>query len=169
MEGDSIMLIEVPYNRILAVEYAKTWALKRNPAYYNFQGLGGDCTNFAPQCLFAGSNVMNYTPVLGWYYSGSKDRSASWSGVEYLFNFLTTNQNVGPYAVETDISNLEAGDLVQLGNSESHFYHTPVVVETGPLYIFVAAHTLDSYMRPLSTYLYDNLRCLHISGVRKYQ
>lgn len=163
------MLIEVPYNRILAVEYAKTWALKRNPAYYNFQGLGGDCTNFASQCLFAGSNVMNYTPVLGWYYSGSNDRSASWSGVQYLYNFLTTNQSVGPYAVETDMSNLEVGDLIQLGNSENHFYHTPVIVGIDPQEIFVATHTFDSFMRPLSSYVYDNIRCLHIVKVRKYQ
>lgn len=29
------------YNREKAVEYAKKWALERNPAYYNFDGIGG--------------------------------------------------------------------------------------------------------------------------------
>lgn len=163
------MLIEVPYNRFLTVEYAEKWALKRNPIYFNFQGMGGDCTNFASQCVFAGSNVMNYTPVLGWYYNNSNDRSASWSGVQFLFNFLTSNKSVGPYAVETDISGLEVGDLIQLGNAENHFYHTPVIVGIEPEEIYVAAHTFDAFMRPLSSYMYANIRCLHIAGVRKYQ
>ncbi|HCC02401.1 MAG TPA: hypothetical protein DEP60_06835 [Ruminococcaceae bacterium] len=30
------MPIEVSYNRTRAVAYAKTWALKRNPNYLNF-------------------------------------------------------------------------------------------------------------------------------------
>ena len=163
------MLIEVPYNRDRAAEYARVWALGRNPAYVNFQGLGGDCTNFASQCVFAGSNVMNYTPVVGWYYNSSSDRSASWSGVQYLFNFLTTNRSVGPYAVETDINSIQTGDLIQLGNANNHFYHTPVIVQADPQDILVAAHTFDAYMRQLSSYSYINIRYLHIVGVRKYQ
>ena len=58
----------VAYDRKAAVEYARKWAYGRNPAYYDFSRLGGDCTNFASQCVYAGSDVMNYTPVLGWYY-----------------------------------------------------------------------------------------------------
>lgn len=163
------MLIEIPYNRDRAAEYARIWALERNAAYLNFQGLGGDCTNFASQCLFAGSSVMNYTPVLGWYYNSSADRSASWSGVQYLYNFLTTNKSTGPYAVETDANGLEMGDLIQLGSTSTHFYHTPFIVAADSQNIMVAAHTFDAYMRPLSSYTYNNIRYLHIVGVRKYQ
>jgi hypothetical protein len=90
-ERSNCMPIEVSYNRTRAVAYAKTWALKRNPNYLNFDKLGGDCTNFASQCIFAGSGVMNYTPVLGWYYNNSQDRTASWSGVQYLANFLISD------------------------------------------------------------------------------
>lgn len=43
------------YKRNLAVAYAKKWALSRNPKYYNFDPVGGDCTNFISQCLYAGS------------------------------------------------------------------------------------------------------------------
>ncbi len=50
---------EVGYNRQAAVEYAEKWAFKRNPAYLNFDSLGGDCTNYASQCIFAGAKVMN--------------------------------------------------------------------------------------------------------------
>ena len=51
------------YNRANAVAYAKKWAYGRNPKYYDFSDLGGDCTNFASQCIYAGSGVMNYTPT----------------------------------------------------------------------------------------------------------
>ena len=54
-----------PYDRQAAVTYAHRWAYHRNPDFYNFDELGGDCTNFASQCLYAGSGVMNYTPTFG--------------------------------------------------------------------------------------------------------
>ena len=57
-----------PYNRQAAVAYAHRWAFGRNPAYSNFDGMGGDCTNFASQCLYAGTGIMNFTPTYGWYY-----------------------------------------------------------------------------------------------------
>ncbi len=61
-----------PYNRQAAVAYAHRWAFGRNPAYSNFDGMGGDCTNFASQCLYAGTGIMNFTPTYGWYYLSLK-------------------------------------------------------------------------------------------------
>ena len=87
---------EIPYNRNAAVDYARIWALGRNPSYYNFDDVGGDCTNFVSQCIYAGAQAMNYTSVLGWYYRSSYDRTASWSGVEYLYKFLVNNMGLGP-------------------------------------------------------------------------
>ena len=78
----------VTYNRDKSVEYAHQWAYGRNPAYYNFDQLGGDCTSFISQCLYAGCGVMNYTRDTGWYYISSYDRAAAWSGVEFLHRFL---------------------------------------------------------------------------------
>ena len=89
----------IPYRRSLAVQYARRWALSRNPAYYNFDDLGGDCTNFASQCIYAGSGVMNYTPIYGWYYITANDRTASWTGVEYLHRFLVGNEGGGPLSL----------------------------------------------------------------------
>lgn len=159
--------MEYPYERSAVVEYAKKWALSRNPAYLDFEELGGDCTNFASQCIYAGSGVMNWTPVMGWYYASSNRRTASWTGVEYLYRFLTTNQGPGPYAKEVDATDALPGDLVQLGTASGHFYHSPVIVENGSAGILVAAHTFDAWRRPLNTYVYDRARFLHILGVRK--
>ena len=99
----------IPYRRSLAVQYARRWALSRNPAYYNFDDLGGDCTNFASQCIYAGSGVMNYTPIYGWYYITANDRTASWTGVEYLYRFLVGNEGAGPFGRVTQLQNIRAG------------------------------------------------------------
>lgn len=158
---------EIPYNRAAAVAYARNWALSRNPAYYNFEKIGGDCTNFASQSIYAGARVMNFTPVMGWYYRSSSDRSASWTGVEYLFNFLVNNRSVGPYAHVVSRDQVQPGDIVQFGTDSGGFYHSPVITAVTPT-ILVAAHTYDALDRPLFTYTYDKVRFLHIDGVRTW-
>lgn len=156
---------EIPYNRDAAVAYARRWALERNPAYYDFEKIGGDCTNFVSQCIYAGAQTMNFTPVFGWYYRSSYDRSASWSGVRYLYNFLVNNQGIGPYARVVQQREAEPGDIVQLGTESGDFYHSPVITAITPT-ILVAAHTYDALDRPLSSYVYEAVRFLHIEGVR---
>lgn len=155
------------YNREAAAQYAKRWAFRRNPQYYDFSNIGGDCTNFASQCIFAGAEIMNYTKVFGWYYINANDRSPSWTGVEYLYNFLINNTGNGPFAEDAPISKLEIGDVVQLGTGTGDFYHSPVVVGRRNGIIYVAAHTYDAYMRPLSSYNFSAARGIHILGVRK--
>ena len=157
----------IRYDREAAVLYAKRWAFGRNPDYYNFDLIGGDCTNFASQCLFAGCGMMNFTPVTGWFYRSADDRTASWTGVEYLFNFLTGNNGEGPFAVRTDLDKLQPGDIVQLATATDDFYHSPVVVAVKGRKIFVAAHSYDAYMRPLNSYNFAKVRGIHIEGVRK--
>ena len=87
---------ELFYNRQWVVNYARVWAYSRNPRFYDFSDLGGDCTNFASQCIFAGAGVMIYTPEVGWFYIDANDRSPSWTGVEFLYDFLVNNLSVGP-------------------------------------------------------------------------
>lgn len=158
----------LPYNRRAATDYARKWAFRRNPAYYDFSRIGGDCTNYASQCLYAGSGVMNFTPVTGWFYIDANDRTASWTGVEFFYRFLVGNEGAGPFAEETDENGLETGDFVQLGRDTGDFYHTPVVVGFSPRGVpLVAAHSYDVYRRPLTSYRFERLRCLHILGVRR--
>jgi len=159
------------YNRQLAVEYAHRWAYGRNPAYYNFSGIGGDCANFASQCIYAGAGVMNHTPVYGWYYYDSNNRSAAWSSVHYLHRFLTTNTGPGPYGSEVPLERILPGDILQISTWMEEFHHTLVVVATGGVpdssNTLVACHSYDSDNRPLDTYDIKKLRCIHIEGVRR--
>ncbi len=97
----------VDYNKNLAISYAQKWALARNPQYYNFDAVGGDCTSFVSQCLFAGCKKMNYSRQNGWYYNSGYDKSPSWSGVEFLYHFLTTNVGFGPRAKEVFQNQIE--------------------------------------------------------------
>lgn len=156
---------ELLYNREKAVRYALMWAHGRNPDYLDFEELGGDCTNFASQCIYAGAGVMNYTPTFGWYYNSASDRTPSWTGVEYLYNFLISNKGAGPYAAEVPQSQAQPGDIVQLGSTTGRFYHSPVITAVNDGQIFVSAHTFDAFMRPLSSYIYEKIRFLHIDGV----
>lgn len=162
-----IFLREFAYNREWAVNYARVWAYSRNPKFYDFADLGGDCTNFASQCIYAGAGVMNYTPETGWFYISANDRTPSWTGVEFLYDFLVNNLSVGPYGSEVPISEALSGDIVQLANSEGDFYHTVVIVSTFPE-ITVAAHSRDALNKPLNSYDFAFARAIHIDGVRAW-
>ncbi len=157
------------YDRERAVEYARRWAYGRNPRYYDFSSIGGDCTNFASQCIYAGSGIMNYTPLYGWFYINANNRTPSWTGVNELYRFLINNKSEGPQGVVTALADIEPGDIVQLKfGSGERFDHSPVVIDAGsgtPESILVAAHSIDSSCRPLSSYSYTGLRPIHIYNV----
>ncbi|MBQ7377521.1 MAG: amidase domain-containing protein [Clostridia bacterium] len=159
-------MIEKIYDRTRAYEYARTWAFSRNPLFTDFTGIGGNCTNFVSQAIFAGGCVMNFTPVFGWYYRSSDDRTASWTGVEYLYNFLVGNLGEGPYARQVAAGDLQIGDVIQLGRENDGYYHTLLVVGFENNSYLVAAQSDDAFLRPLSTYDYDFARFLHIEGIR---
>lgn len=154
------------YDRLSAVQYAHKWAYKRNPKYFDFSNFGGDCTNFISQCLLAGGAKMNYKDTFGWYYKSADDRTPSWSGVEFFYNFLINNKAAGPYAGEVDISTIDPGDVVQLSFMPGKFSHTLMVVKTTAVNklnnVLIATHTNDSDNRPLSSYDVVKYRFLKI-------
>ena len=166
------MIRIVPYDREAAVSYAHRWAYGRNPLYYDYENLGGDCTNFASQVLYAGIGIMNFTPDLGWYYRDANDKAPAWSGVEFFWNFMTRKEKtVGPFGRPCALRGLKPWDFVQLWHRrEGRFGHTPVVVDTGSIptlrNTLVAAHSEDADYRPLSSYSFQKIRFLHILGGR---
>lgn len=166
------MLKEKEYDRQAAKAYADYWAYRRNPMYYNFNELGGDCTNFVSQCVYEGSNVMNYTPTFGWYYINLNDRAPAWTGVNEFYNFITKNKEEGPYGSLSNVSNIKVGDVIQMKINHDYFHHSVIVVETGEKpsleNILVASHHNDANNRSILTYEYKDIRFLHIEGVRYY-
>lgn len=157
---------EFPYNRDAVIEYARKWALSRNPSYYDFEKIGGDCTNFISQCLFAGGNAMNYTVDTGWNYRSLSDRAPAWSSVEFLFRFLISNKGIGPTASIAAEREVLPGDLIQLGTRDGHFYHTLIITHISPQ-ILICAHSYDALDLPLERYQYGNVRYLHVEKVNR--
>ncbi|MFR1837392.1 MAG: amidase domain-containing protein, partial [Turicibacter sanguinis] len=65
------------YNRQKAIDYARKWALGRNPLYHDYENYGGDCTNFISQCLHAGEipfDVNGRDVTQKWYWYSDKSR-----------------------------------------------------------------------------------------------
>lgn len=167
------MIAYKEYNRARAVQYAKEWALSRNPLFIDFAGRGGDCTNFVSQCILAGCCTMNFTTDFGWYYISSENRAPAWSSVEFLYDFLTQdplfvaeNGGIGPYGIEVGDADVREGDVVQLADSDGDFYHTLIITGFSGGNTLVSAHTNDALDKPLSEYNYASLRYIHIEGIR---
>jgi len=149
----------ITYNRLAAIEYAQKWAFRRNPKYSDFTKLGGNCTNFVSQCLIAGGMPMNFSYPLGWFYISLNKRAAAFTGVEYLYNFLTRPKiSAGPIAATIDIQSGQIGDIVQLSFDGYSFSHTAIIVQTS------GNNTHDVFGAPLSSYYYKQLRVLHVLG-----
>ena len=160
------MLVVKPYLRERAVEYARKYAFSQNPIFGNFRGIGGNCTNFVSQSIYAAGCVMNYTPTFGWYYISLDDRSPSWTGVQYFYDFMTENEGVGPFGRDATLDELEIGDVIQLGQNDQGFYHTLLVVGFSGGDTLIAAQTNDAFERALSSYDYDYARYIKILGIR---
>lgn len=161
------MLITKEYIRERAVEYASRWAFSRNPLFYDYTGIGGNCTNFVSQCVYAGSCTMNFTAIFGWYYLSDKERTASWTGVEFFYNFMTGNKGPGPFGRECTEEELLVGDIIQLGRTEEGYYHTLITVGFAEGVPLVSSQSNDAFGRPLDSYEYDYARYIHIEGVRQ--
>lgn len=152
------------YNREKVYEYAKKWAYSRSPQYYNYDAIGGDCTNFVSQCIFAGCNKMNYNKNDGWYYINGNNKSPSWTGVEFLYNFLIHNKGDGPSGKETTIDKLDIGDIIQLNFDGNKFSHSLIVIQNAENInnTLVATHTFDTFGKKVLDYNFYSYRCIHI-------
>ena len=146
----------IHYDRKNAVEYAKQWAGNSNPAYPHICGESGDSTNYASQCVYAGSMGIS-SPK--WNYA-----TTAWSNPESLFDYLLLWDISGPRAAEVHFWALEPGDIMQL-RSNRGFWKTLVITRNIAGKIWVSAHSYHSDERLLESYNIIESRCLHILDV----
>lgn len=114
---------------------------------------------------------MNYKKDFGWYYISANDKTPSWTGVEYLYNFLITNKTVGPYGKDCGVEECEIGDVVQLSFDGKRFAHSLLIIGKKSQRldnITIATHTYDAHNRLLSSYPFEKIRFIHIEGIRRY-
>jgi len=90
------------FNRIAARDYAARWVTTRNPAFSNFDGIGGNCTNFVSQALAAGgisftTRVTSPTQNHWYYFSGGWGwgRTSSWTTASYFRRHFADNNEQG--------------------------------------------------------------------------
>lgn len=157
----------IKYDRISAVEYATKWALDKNPQYFHFEGIGGDCTNFISQCLLAGGGKMNFDKYYGWFYIDQNNRSPSWTSVNYLQRFLLSNKSPGFNVKIMPIDKLEIGDIIQIRQTPENFNHSVIITKIVSSQIYVSAHSYDALNKPLSSYKAIEFKGLHIVGINE--
>ncbi len=148
------------YDRNAAVAYAREFAMSKNPDYYFFGGIGGDCTNFVSQCLHAGGFNMIYDDIDGWFYVNSSFRSASWTGVEFFRRFLLNDLHF-PKGEIVGREDVEIGDIIFL-NDGRRYYHSLFITKIEDGEIYICSHSDPSLDRPLSTYRYFDCDFVHI-------
>ena len=107
---------------------------------------------------------MNYNKNNGWYYINANNKSPSWTGVEFLYNFLLSNKDNGPIGEKTTIDNVDIGDIIQLSFDGNKFAHSLIVIKKANdiSNTLVAAHTFDTFGKRVSDYEYYSYRCIHI-------
>lgn len=167
------------YDRYGAVSYAHYWAFRRNPNYYDFPAPYGDCTNFVSQSLHHGGGAAmefggyHSQGSPGWYYYSVSDYSASWTDVGSLHRFIVDEfafSEKGPEGCDVAYSFAQVGDIIQFKwDSDEIWDHSVIIVQkvsgpNGPQY-FVAAHSEDRDYYPLSGFLYEDIRFIHIDRI----
>ena len=146
---------------------------RRNPAYTNYDTLGGDCTNYISQILRAGGAPLDDTGSYQWYYYSDGNRSSSWTGVGNLYTYLVNNDYIGPqgYKITSDEAFVASeGDLIQLKlNGSSSFGHSLWIIShqtSTTSCTRIACHTSDRWNEPLDS-MHGTRRWIKLTGYDK--
>ncbi|WP_026011121.1 amidase domain-containing protein [Paenibacillus sp. OSY-SE] len=176
------------YNRHKAVEYANKYAgaawgsghkHRYNPKYRDYTGLGGDCTNFASQCIGDRQEGGGLRMSGGWRHIKSGGGSRTWVQTDAFKDFLLRS-GYGTLIARGNfqdivsankrhpsgaIAKLRPGDLIayMLRGDVDHFSIVVGFDMNG--YPLVNSHTADRYRVPFdlgwdkhTTYLLIHIR-----------
>lgn len=174
-----------PYDREAAAAYALEWIGRRNyrGGWQDYSFDGGNCQNFASQCLHAGGIPMDITGynVWKWYdplpnnANTPEGRSGSWSGVKYFLSYARDNRGYGLDAtVGAPYYSGEPGDLMHLGAEGEDWKHAVVITEVicdenGEVQDYlICSNTADLKNFPVSIYPYPRQLLIKINGWNRY-
>ncbi len=127
-----------------------------NSNFYNFNSVGGDCQNFASQCIWAGFNGNNdpdainklLRPMDGdnpqWYCDGKGNKSSSWATPSFFDEYTNdTGNGVRIDATKSKdnadlyTSSLQLGDEVIVNNGG----HAIIIVDFDKTDAYFSAHS----------------------------
>ena len=170
-----------PYDRQAALAYADRYAMERSQAWPDYSDYGGNCQNFASQCLLAGGIPMDTAGPDIWKWYGpdpsestwAEGRSPSWSGVNQFRGYARDNAGFGLAAlVDAPYYSGQPGDLIQMGTADS-LYHTVVVRDLvcdaagQTVDYLVHSNTNDMENYPASLYGYPVFSLIRIVGCNR--
>ncbi|WP_197084593.1 amidase domain-containing protein [Saccharothrix sp. ST-888] len=137
--------------------YAEKYWSKYNPAYPQFNGAGGDCTNFVSQALKAGGwkNVPGEDSDYHNWWSGSDSQSWSWVGADEWSWFALSSKRVSNLA---NVYQLGVGDILQADfDRDGSKNHSMIVTYLGlggmP---YVTYHSTNTYRRSVASLVMSN-------------
>lgn len=154
-EGKAVDYSALSENRKNAVAYAdrycgaSEYGVYYNKKYKNYNGIGGNCTNFISQVLFEGGKFKKNGT---WNYE--KDGSSAWVKASSFLSYMRNSGRAftiayGTYEQVLPKSNkLLPGDLVSYVK-KGKVEHTAVVTGFDAKgYALINCHTIDSYRVP---------------------
>lgn len=165
------------YNREAAVAYADQHYHQRNPEWYNFSDEGGNCQNYASQCMLAGGMEMDYSGEWQWkcYVSDpnyepeineedeKEGRSRSWVHVTSFYDYALENEGKGLACdVNANLYYAQPGDIILVGNGS--LSHTVIVSKVVDGHILVDSNSIDMKDYPVEAYTYTNITLIKILG-----
>ncbi len=174
----SLPRADVPYDREEALAYADRYAMERNGEWPDYSQYGGNCQNFASQCLLAGGIPMDTVGPNIWKWYGpdpsetvwEEGRSPSWSGVNQFREYAMENSGFGLSAlVDAPYYSGQPGDLIQMG-MEDGLRHTVIIrsLVSGSsgqtVDYLIHSNTNDMENYPASLYGYPVFSLVRIAG-----
>jgi hypothetical protein len=161
------------YNRAAAVMYAINYVFNPNSNYPDYSNYGGDCTNFASQCLEAGGWTQISSGTNKWFHNkgyttppSSTYRSPSWTSASSLQAFLNRSSRVASSPASS--RDLNIGDILQLTSSSSA-YHTTIVSRRT---VVNGITKIEVHYRNASGYpaqAYANITTLSLSSAKNWK
>lgn len=169
--------VDYTFDRKNAITYMQNYWQNYNSLYFNFNEIGGDCTNYASQIMH--NSGVFFTPTSNtpdyrhWYYYSSEwgyGRSSTWTSAtefrKYFGDVLGDGSKVSKemetYTVNEAIlsfndiwRNILPGDIISHGHDEASSYHTQIVYGFDGKYkdILVSQHSSNQLNRSLFDYL----------------
>ncbi|MDQ3004732.1 MAG: amidase domain-containing protein, partial [Chloroflexota bacterium] len=178
-----------PYNGDAAAAYAMQYADNHNSDRYpDYDGLGGDCTNFISQAIYENGNASMFIPSPlpapttdgqdGWYFLGSLQRASAWNDVGAFHTFVTSSSFLeaspgfewygeGPQGSLVALNQLVKGDVIQYEHGgDTTWDHAVIVVDILNGVPQVASHSDDFYYTPYTTFQWHNKPVLDPAHIR---
>lgn len=146
-----------PYNYHAMANYAILYWDNYNPNYRTFNDVGGDCTNFISQAMYAGGWVQTNQPICWyqddncWWYT-SAAQTWSWTSVSHWYTFAVVKRQ-RTYILSSPWS-MWLADVLQVDfTNNGSKDHTMIVtyVATSTWTPYLTYHTYDTLNRSLSS------------------